>query len=336
MSGSGFRLLPVVRTFLLVGVLGALLGCGPGTPSYLDRVRPLGPERYHPFVRELLPLLEVPGGRSPEDLMQAWKAYLDGAHLPLQKDNVYTFVYYDFTRSRTKVSLEVSFAPGRLEPLERIGSTFLFAKCYEIPRPDQLRYRFTDGNAPLVDPFAAAVIPGGEQWHVATDPSYASVESIVGASESWLRGQDLTLLLPPAYRRDLSATYPLVIVAGLDGDSWTGPVAGLLDGATIQPLLAVSVGTRAGSAWTGPALKAELEERVLPWVRNHYRVSPIPSNVILVGWGASAKAVQEVAAGRPDLWTRTWLTGDDQTKFPGAWNILAPAWLQVQFPVVKP
>jgi len=40
----------------------------------------------------------------------------------------------------------------------------------------------------------------------------------------------------------------------------------------------------------------------VPWVRSHHRVSTLAPELFVVGLGASAKAVQDLAAARPDFW----------------------------------
>ena len=322
---------------LVVMAFVFLASCGPGQPTYLDRVHSLS-DQVHPLVQEVLPLVEHPGDRNVDDLMRTWKEYLGDASLPLRQDNAFTFVYYDFPKTLEKVFLEASFAPGRLEPLTRLGTTALFYRTYTIPRPDKVRYRFSDGTKPLVDPFHPDILAGPELWQQAVDvpDGQIIVQRVTGASEATLAGQDVRLALPPNYRRNLGWTYPVVVVVGLDGDEWVRPLAQLMEQNAIRPLVAVSVGLRGGNVWTTADLKVALEDRVVPWVRNRYRVSVLPSDLILVGWGDSAKAVQEVAAGRTDFWTKTWIPPTTQALGEDAWNSQAQAWLRTQFAIVVP
>ncbi len=323
---------------LLVTLALLSVSCGPGQPTYLDRVRPLEDERTHPLVKEVIPLLERPQGRSPDELMRVWKEYLGTASLPLRQDNAFTFVYYDFSHTLERVFLEVSFAPGRREELRRLGTTALFFASYEVPKPDRLRYRFTDGSKALIDPFHPDVMPEPELWQRATEALDAEItlQRVLGASEERLDGQDVRLALPPRYRRNLAWTYPVVVVAGLESEAWTRPLAQLMEQGATRPLVAVSVGLKDGRPWKVAELKAFLEDRLVPWVRTRYRVSSLPSDMTLVGWGDSAKAVQEVAAGRPDFWSKTWIPPSTQAVGEEAWNSQAQAWLRAQFAVAKP
>jgi hypothetical protein len=327
----------MLRPLLAISLV-LLASCGPGQPTYLDRVRPLPAEKAHPFVQQLLPLLERPGDTLPDDLVRTWKEFLGDAPLPLRSDGVYTFVYYDFGNTLGRVYLEASFAPGRLEPLRRLGTTGFYYRAYDIPRPERFRYRYSDGKNPLIDPFHPDVSVGNDLWQQAIDApdSEIIVQKVVGASEAVLAGQDVRLALPPMYRRNLAWTYPVIVVVGLDGDDWVRPLAQLMEQDAIRPIVAVSVGTRPGTPWTTPDLKAVLEERVVPWVRARYRVSNHPSDMTLIGWGDSARVVQEVAASRTDFWTKVWIPGVTQAHGEDAWDSQAQAWLRTQFAVVAP
>jgi len=323
---------------ILVTALVLLASCGPGQPTYLDRVRSLSADHAHPLILEVLPMVETPGDRSVDDLMRTWKEYVADAGLPLHQDSAFTFVYYDFGKTLGQVFLQASFAPGRLEPLTRLGKTALFYRTYDIPRPDKMKYRFSDGTAPLIDPFHPDVLRGPELWQQAVDGSdtQINVQKVVGASEAALAGQDLQLVLPPFYLRNLAWTYPVVVVAGLEGDEWVQPLAQLMEQNAIRPVVAVSVGPGRGKTWTTSDLKTVLEDRVVPWIRHRYRVSVLPSDMVLVGWGDSAKAVQEVTAGRTDFWTKTWIPPATQALGEAAWNSQAQAWLRTQFAIATP
>jgi hypothetical protein len=323
---------------LLAAVLVLLASCGPGQPTYIDRVKALPSDKVHPWVAELLPLLLHPEGRAPDDLMRTWKQFLGTAVMPLRQDTAMTFVYYDFGKTLGRVYLEASFSPGRLEPLTRLGTTSLFYRTYDVPKPERVRYRFSDGKTPLPDPFHADIVVGPELWQQAVEVSDTEIiaQNVVGASETLLAGQDVRLVLPPQYRRNLAWTYPVVIVVGLEGDGWVRPLAQLMEQNAVRPLVAVSVGLNAGNAWTTASLKLALEDRVVPWLRTHYRVSVLPSDMTLVGWGDSARTVQEVAAGRTDFWTKTWIPPATQAQGEDAWNSQAQAWLRTQFAVINP
>jgi len=323
---------------LLLTLLVLLASCGPGQPTYLDRVRPLPSERAHRFVQQLLPLLQQPGNRAPDDLVRTWKEFVGDAPVPLREDAAFTFVYYDFGNTLGRVYLEASFAPGRLEPLRRLGTTAFYYRTYEIPRPEKFRYRYSDGKNALVDPFHPDVLLGKELWQQALDApdGEITVQKVVGASEAVLAGQDVRLVLPPMYKRNLAWTYPVIVVVGLDADEWVRPLAQLMEQNAIRPIVAVSLGVRPVSPWTTAELKATLEERIVPWVRARYRVSMLPSDMTLIGWGDSAKAVQEVAAGRTDFWTKVWIPPATQARGEDAWDSQAQAWLRSQFAVVAP
>lgn len=328
---------PLVQALIFLSILAAItVSCGPGQPTYLDRVKALSEGRHHRLVKQLVPLLEKPEGRDRDDLMRSWRAFVGPEPLPLRQDNATTFVYYDFSKKLTQVYLEATFAPGRSEPLARVGATSLFVRTYDVPKPDRLRYRFTDGKVPLADPFDTEVAPGPDQWHEPALATTAAFHRIVAAAEPGLGTQDLTLLLPPSYTRNLARTYPLLVLVGLDGDGWSAAPARLMQDGLATPFVVVSVGTKAGGAWTAAELKALLEDRILPWVRNGYRISPLASDLVLVGWGPSAPVTQAVADARPDYWIKSWTPLADQAQGEQAWNTLAPPFLRAQFPVVRP
>ena len=171
---------------------------------------------------------------------------------------------------------------------------------------------------------------------VLPDPAEAVAQFVVGTSETELGGQNLTGVVPPGYARNLGQTYPLVLVVGLDGDEWTKPLSGLLQETDVKPVLAFSVGSNQGAGWEQAELKALLEEKVVPWIRAHYRASPLPVDLLLVGWGASARYVPAVVAARPDFWTKSWVPLAEQTRGSDAWTAMAPAYFRSQFGVVAP
>jgi len=333
MFGHAFRLLALLVPLLLVAV-----SCGPGQQAYLDRVQPLSQDRAHPLFQEVRPFLERPGSWNPDDLIRTWKDFLGDTPVPLRQNTATTFMYYDFTGTLNQVYLEASFAPGRLEPLWRVGSSSLFYKTYDIFKPERVLYRFSDGTKPLPDPFNRDLEAADGLWQKVTfpDPGSSVLQRVVGASESGLGGQDLTVLLPPAYDRNLSWTYPALVVVGLEGEAWNQSIAQLMEDNAIRPVMIFSLGSRDGKAWGLPELKATLEERVIPWVKGHYRVSPVSSELILVGWGASTKVVQDLVATRSDYWTKAWIPPSEQAKGPEAWTTLAPAYLKSLFAVVAP
>ncbi len=324
---------------LLFGLVLVLLGsCGQGQQAYLDRVQPLPRERAHPLLGDITAMLPHPGAWKPDDLVRTWKAFLGDTPVPLHQGTATTFVYYDFTGTLNAVYLEASFAPKRLEPLERVGSTGLFLRTYDIFRQERALYRFSDGKRALPDPFNATLDTTDKSWQriTAPDPAFSAVERVVGASESGLGGQDLTVLLPKAYDRNLAWTYPFLVVVGLDGLDWTDTVGPLLNDNLIRPVLVFSVGTKNGAAWGLSDLRSTLETRVIPWIRENYRVSKTPADLTLVGWASSAKVVQDLAASRPDFWTKTWTPAVDPARSDEAWTTLAPPYLKAQFGVVPP
>jgi hypothetical protein len=322
---------------LLVPMILLAASCGPGQHAYLDRVQLLAPERAHPLFREVLPLMEQQGKGNPDDLMRTWKDFLGDAQVPLRQNTATTFVYYDFTGTMSQVFLEASFAPGRFEPLWRVGSTGLFFKTYDIFKPDRVLYRFSDGTHPLIDPFNPDLESADGSWQriTAPDPAETVIQRVVGASESALGGQDLSILLPQAYDRNLSWTYPFLVVVGLEGQGWSPAVEQLLKNNAIRPVIVFSLEAK-GTAWSLSDLKSTLESRVVPWIREHYRVSSAASDMTLVAWGRSIKVVQDLAAARPDFWSKTWIPPADQAKGDETWNTLAPAYLRSQFAVAAP
>lgn len=324
---------PLAALALSALVLAA--SCAPGQLTYVDRVKALSADRLHPRLAELIPLLEQPGPRNPDDLVRSWKEFVSDESQPLRQESRTTFVYYDFTHRLERVYLEASFAPDRKEALVRLGSSALFYRVYDVPRPNLLRYRFTDGTTPLADPFRADVTPGGDQWHQPVEPALPIVETVLGVSEAGLGDQDITLVLPPGYRRNLAWTYPLLVVAGMDGDTWTGTVDRMLRDRTVSPFVTVSLKSPA-QPWTAAALKSVLEDRVIPWVRTRYRVSELPADLTVTGWGSASAPVREMAAGRPDFWTKAWVSPPEQTGAEAAWSSLAPEVLKSQYPVVTP
>lgn len=316
---------PVVAAVLLA------VSCGPGQVAYQEGARSLAPEVAHPLYTQLLPVMGTPEGSDPDNLIRTWKTFLGDAPLPLRSENRFTFVYYDFSHALRQVFLEASFAPGRQEALTRVGETSLFARVYLVPKPNAARYRFTDGKTPLVDPFHAEVDPGDDFWQPLVSPTseVPSTEWIAGASETALVDQDVTLLLPPSYRMNLAETYPLVVVAGQEGRAWIKPLSQLMEEGSIRPVIVAAVGPTEG-------LKSRLEDRVVPFLRQRYRASPLAADLVLVGWGAMAKPAQETAASRPDFWTKTWIAPADQARNVTAWNTLAPPVFRTNFAVVAP
>lgn len=320
-----------MKWFAVLTALAFATSCGPGQLTYLDRVRPMPVDQAHPLYRELLNVLEKPRDESTDVLVRTWKEFLADTPRPLRAEETVTFVYYDFSHRLSQVFLEASFLPERRESLSRVGTTPLFVKVYSIPKPAQARYRFSDGTKHLPDPFQPDLVPGEEFWQpVSTAISADStIQWIDGRSESSLEGQDLSILLPPSYRRNLALTYPLVVLTGLQGRAWIEPLAQLMEEGSIRPVIIASTGPTEG-------LKATLEERVVPFLRSRYRASALASELLLVGWGATAKGVQDLAAARPDFWTKTWIAPADQARTEAAWSTLAPAFFRTQFAVVVP
>jgi hypothetical protein len=311
---------------VLFSTLVLAVSCGPGQLTYQDKVRPLPDDQAHPAVVDLIPLMEAPGARDVDDLARTWKEFTARDPLPLRQENNVTFVYYDFTKKLSAVYLEASFAPGRKEPLTRVGQSALFYRVYEIPRPQVLKYRFSNGSQPLADPFRNEVYAGGDQWHGPSDPTQPRLESVVGASEAGLAGLDVSVQVPPGYDRNLGWTYPLVLLVGITGDQWTNEAAALYQATTINPVVLVAVAPKASGLWTETELKATLEEKVVPWARSRYRVSTLAADLYLTGWGVTEPVVKAVAVARPEFWTKFWPLVDGG---------LAP-FLKVQFPVVNP
>lgn len=243
----------VPRIVAATAALLILVSCGE-RPGYQDHVRLLPDEQAHPLLLELLPLFDKPAGRDPDDLVRTWKAFLGDTPVPLRQDATVTFVYYDFTGTRSKIWLEASFAPGRREPMTKVPGVGLFYKVYDVPRLDQVQYRFSDGTAPLHDPFNAAVQIGSESWHAAADPSQTTERWITGPADSTL-GHDTRVVLPPQYDRQLAQFYPLVVISGLDG--WATSAAQVLESGTVRPFIAVS----------------GLDDPTLAWLQTHFRLS---------------------------------------------------------------
>ncbi len=245
----------VPRIVAAAAVLLILVSCGE-RPGYQDHVRLLSDDQAHPLLLELLPLFGKPAERNPDDLVRTWKEFLGDTPLPLRKDTAVTFVYYDFSGTRSKIWLEASFAPSRREPMTKVPGVGLFYKVYEVPTPGLLQYRFSDGAAPLHDPFNAEVQLGSESWHAGGDPSQAGERWVTGAADASLGvGHDVRLVLPPQYERQLAMTYPLVVVSGLEG--WAQASAELLNSGTAKPFIAV------------PAI----DDVTLAWLTAHYRLS---------------------------------------------------------------
>jgi len=282
-------------------------------------------EKTHSLVQQLLPLMKSRTTQGADDLVRIWKEFLGDKPVPLKEASLYTFVYYDFSHRYDQIFLEASFSPGRKEPMTRVGTTGLFLRVFELPLPARLRYRYSNGDSPLADPFNPEVDRVQELWHRAEESrmDVATLRWIVGASEAGLYNQDLLMVLPPGYLRNLAWTYPLVVLVGLDGDGWTQTLSQLMQAKTIRPVIAVSLGTKDGQAWAAANLKATLESQVLPWVKDHYRVSEAAQDLALVGAGDSTKAAFEVAQARPDLWMKVWHSFD--TNF-----------LKNQYPTVAP
>lgn len=248
------------------------VSCSDGGPGYSDHVRLLSDDKAHPLLLELLPLFQKPQGRNPDDLVRTWKEFLGDTPVPLRKDSTVTFVYYDFSGTRSQIWLEASFAPHRREPLTKVPSVGLFYKVYDVPLVDRLRYRFTDGSTPLLDPFNSRVDVTDESWHAAPDGSHATERALVGASLPAL-GRDLRVVLPPLYERNLAQTYPLVMISGLDG--WTQAAARILDSGAAQPFIAVP----------------QLDDGAQLWVAAHFRTISAPP----FSWQGNDAAALETA-----------------------------------------
>ena len=127
-----------------------------------------------------------------------------------------------------------------------------------------------------------------------------------------------------------------MVIVGVTGDGWTQSLAKMMQGNTMVPVIAVSLDPAASEFPGGAELKRILEDRLVPWMRLHYRASALPSDLLLVGWGTQAKAIQDLAAGRTEFWTKIWTVPEDQAKAPDAWNTLTATTFHTLYPVVNP
>jgi len=264
-------------------IVFSLASCGPAAVDYHNGVRPAKAGEEHPWLSELKPLLiKPPQGQTDDQLMQVWTEFLGHHSLPLSQGNRYTFVFYDFSHTKNQVYLEASFAPSRLLPLQRLKTTGLFWGTWQIPRPTKEQYRFSDGSSLLPDPFNPAVELGNQGWHklIDTDSSDCSFQKIVGAAHSDLQGMDLEVLLPPGYADNLASTYPVQVLLGDKDENWTKPWTGLMESGKVKPLIVVSISSAVAASRTSAT---ELQI-ALPWIKNNYRVSTVPTDITLIDW----------------------------------------------------
>ena len=308
---------------LLSGLL--LFSCGPSRPPLSERVQELPPEAAHGAFWELTGALK---GKTPEQMLaviQVWKQWLadtviDPANpIPLRQGNQLTFVYVDATRLLTTVALEAQFSPAPLA-MERWEQSPLFYRTFLIPKPENLQYRFVTGTdrVPLPDLLHADIMPGDEAWAHVPLSTEVRLQAIEAVLEPGLGGQDLRLLLPPGYDRDQSRTWPLLVLVGVSGNRWDSVIATALTNKTSEPWVVVSLVPRAGEPpATDLAARWSLASA---WLLRHYRVNPLLADSVTFGWGAAARAVQDAAAARPELFGRVLTASPAFPDDPEVWD----------------
>lgn len=302
------RLAPLLVVLTLV-----LSSCGPARPTYTDRVEDLAPEASDPRLFELTRLLPGKSFAEATSFVVVWRDWLASAQVgvPLVEGTRFTFVYYDAGDQLDNVWLSASFCAVPL-PLERWENSRLFYRSFTVLKPSALHYHFvsssTNPDAYLTDPFHRDVGPGDNPESVFPKYSEPRLQVVEASLEPRLGGQNLRILLPPDYDRDLSHTWPLVVLTGRGGSRWDEPITPAFANGTALPNVVVSLVPDPARPLTAQTLAVKWTQELQPWLASHYRLTPGPASTFLVGWGDAARSAQEAALAHPELFGRVWVS----------------------------
>ncbi|NNM66415.1 MAG: hypothetical protein HKM06_00235 [Spirochaetales bacterium] len=293
--------------------------CAPQGPSFLDRVKALPPQQASPRLSDLL--RHWPVSRQPDDsLVLTWRSWVGETSFPLLQKKTVTFVYYDFTHQATSVDLEANFAQNKPERLLRFEGTPLFYSVFSIPNLDKVRYSFLvskpDGTqTKVLDPFNVFAEAGPPPENLVPDLSQLIPRRnyIWAETEPRLSGQNLVILLPPDYLRNFSRSYAVAYVVGMPDGPWDQPLVQAFEGQKIGGLIVVNLGVLPANASGEADLNHLLQTTVKPWVDLHYRTLSDKDNTLLIGWGASASAVAQVAQTHPNTYVHYWVPESPQS-----------------------
>jgi hypothetical protein len=152
-----------------------------------------------------------------------------------------------------------------------------------------------------------------------------------------LASQNLRILLPPDYDRDLSHSWPLMVLTGQSDLVWDQvPTAAIANG-TVIPLVIVALVPDSSHPLTAQSLPIHWNRDVLPWLSSHYRVVTSAGSVFWLAWGDTGPAVSEAAAAHPDLFGNVWTPpAGMKTEDPAVWNQSMAQVLRTSFPKVAP
>jgi len=317
--------------------------CGPSQPTYTDRVQDVAPDGVDPRLAELTKLAAGKSFNEFTSLVVVWKDWLDSTEtpIPLVEGNRLTFVYYDATDSLDQVWLAASFCPAPL-PLLRWEATRLFFRTFVIPKPAGVKYQFVASPAHpkasiLSDVFHPDVTSGVAPLSCFPSSTSPRIHSIDASLIPALASQNLRILLPPDYDRDLSHSWPLMVLTGQSDLVWDQvPTAAIANG-TVIPLVIVALVPDSSHPLTAQSLPIHWNRDVLPWLSSHYRVVTSAGSVFWLAWGDTGPAVSEAAAAHPDLFGNVWTPpAGMKTEDPAVWNQSMAQVLRTSFPKVAP
>ncbi|MEI8095826.1 MAG: hypothetical protein WCG80_16575 [Spirochaetales bacterium] len=328
--------------FLFVLTLG-LASCGPSRPTYTDRVQDLPAESADARLLELAHLLSGKNFAESTKLAEVWKQWLVSIQVgvPLQEGNNFTFVYYDAGDQLDAVWLQASFCPSAPLPMERWQNSRLFYRSFIILKPALLHYHFvssgTNPDSYLADPFHPDVAPGDNAESTFPKLADPRIHAIDAALEPGLAGQNLRILLPPGYDRDLSHTWPLIVLVGRTGTHWDEVITPAFDNGTVLPNIVVALIPDPSRPLTAASLALKWSQELQPWLASHYRITLGPAGTFLLGWGEESKAALEAAAAHPDFFGHAWAPpAGTNTNDLNVWNQNIAQVLRTYFLKVAP
>jgi len=317
--------------------------CGPSQPTYSDRVQDVTPDVVDVRLAELTKLTSGKSFAELSRLVTIWKEWLDSTDtpVPLMEGNRLTFVYYDATDRLDQVWLLASFCPAPM-PLYRWENTRLYFRTFVIPKPAGVKYQFVDSAskpkaAVLSDVFHPDITTGAvpQSWFpLSSSPRIHAIDSSLIPA---LASQNLRILLPPDYDRDLSHPWPLMVLTGQSDPAWDQvPTAAIANGTAIPVVIVALVPDRLHPL-TATSLPTHWSRDVLPWLSSHYRVVTSAGSVFWMAWGDTGAAVSEAAVAHPDLFGKIWTPpAGMKTDDPAVWNQSMAQVLRTSFPKVAP
>jgi enterochelin esterase-like enzyme/outer membrane protein assembly factor BamB len=297
----------------------------------LEKILRIGVTEAAPVVAEATPappenqfevfVREVEGSDNKLALIDEFM--VEQKSFPITEDDYVHFVYRGdaedvaITGSMTEYQVE--------EPLERIEGTDFFYKSYVIEPGARWQYRFNvdfDNLGP--DPANPRRVRGdqGDSSEVLTGdytpPAHTkpyrgdapgTVESFQLASDILENEREVSVYLPPGYAGG-SEPYPLLVVN--EGDEWLaqGNLANSLNnliGESVSPLIVAfvpAVPQAQQQELTGEKTGAYvnmLADELVPYLREHYRVSEDPAEHAVLGYGTSAIVTARAPIDRPDV-----------------------------------